>query len=169
MEKTEISVPAPSSEAARLVFGVNDETRKLIERELPVALKLRDEAVIISGDSASAERAASLLADLLGVAQDSMKGGRALALADIKYLLRQANAGGEVVKGAAKKMMSDVLVTTERGKPIGPRTAMAKKNTWTLCAAAMRWCLPLARRERARPTWRSPPPLPRSKTSRSRA
>ena len=122
MEKTEISVPAPSSEAARLVFGVNDETRKLIERELPVALKLRDESIVVSGDSAPAERAASLLADLLGVAQESMKGGRALALADVKYLLRQANAGGEVVKGAAKKMMSDVLVTTERGKPIGPRT-----------------------------------------------
>ena len=47
MEKTEVSVPSPSSEAARLVFGVNDETRKMIERELPVTLKLRDEAVIV--------------------------------------------------------------------------------------------------------------------------
>ena len=125
MEKIEISVPAPSSEAARLVFGVNDETRKLIERELPVALKLRDEAVIISGEQTPTEQAAHLLADLLSVAQDSLKGGRALAIADIKYLLRQAK-GGEAVQGGAKKMMSDVLVTTERGKPIGPRTAGQK-------------------------------------------
>ncbi len=126
MEKTEISVPAPSTEAARLVFGVNDETRKLIERELPVALKLRDEAIIVSGAGPDAERAASLLADWMSVAQDSLKGGRALALGDVKYLLRQAKGGGEVVAGAAKKMMSDVLVTTERGKPIGPRTAGQK-------------------------------------------
>ena len=126
MEKTEISVAAPSSEAARLVFGVNDETRKLIERELPVALKLRDETIVVSGAAPDAERASSLLADWLSVAQDSLKGGRALALGDIKYLLRQAKGGGEVEPGAAKKMMSDILVTTERGKPIGPRTAGQK-------------------------------------------
>ena len=126
MEKIEISVPAPTSEAARLVFGVNDETRKLIERELPVSLKLRDEAVIIGGDQTSAERVATLMADLLGIAQDSLKGGRPLALPDIKYLLRQTKSG-EIVKGGAKKMMSDILVTTERGKPIGPRTAGQKE------------------------------------------
>ena len=126
MEKIEISVPAPTSEAARLVFGVNDETRKLIERELPVALKLRDEAVIISGEATATERAATLMADLLGIAQESLKGGRPLALPDIKYLLRQTK-GGEIVKGGAKKMMSDILVTTERGKPIGPRTAGQKE------------------------------------------
>ncbi len=125
MEKIEISVPAPSTEAARLVFGVNDETRKLIERELPVTLKLRDEAIIIAGEPAMAERAATLLADFLGVAQESLKGGRPLALGDIKYLLRQSR-GGEVAQGSAKKMMSDILVTTERGKPIGPRTAGQK-------------------------------------------
>ena len=126
MEKTEISVPAPSSEAARLVFGVNDETRKLIERELPVTLKLRDETIFVSGAVADAERAASLLSDWLSVAQESLKGGRPIALGDIKYLLRQAKGGGEVEPGAAKKMMSDILVTTERGKPIGPRTAGQK-------------------------------------------
>ncbi len=126
MEKTEISVPAPSSEAARLVFGVNDETRKLIERELPVTLKLRDESILVSGVAADAERAASLLADWLSVAQDSLKGGRPLALGDIKYLLRQAKGGAAIEPGAAKKMMSDILVTTERGKPIGPRTAGQK-------------------------------------------
>ena len=126
MEKTEISVPAPSSEAARLVFGVNDETRKLIERELPVALKLRDEAVIVSGDAAPAERAAALVADLLSVAQESLRGGRALNLADVKYLVRQSKSGDAAPIGA-KKMLSDTLVTTERGKPIGPRTAGQKE------------------------------------------
>ena len=109
-----------------MVFGVNDETRKLIERELPVTLKLRDETIFVSGTAADAERAASLLADWLSVAQESLKGGRPLALGDVKYLLRQAKTGTEIVPGAAKKMMSDILVTTERGKPIGPRTAGQK-------------------------------------------
>ena len=136
MEKIEISVSAPSSEAARLVFGVNDETRKLIERELPVALQLRDESVVIAGDQTSAERVATLMADLLGIAQDSLKGGRALALPDIKYLLRQTK-GGEIVKGGAKKMMSDILVTTERGKPIGPRTAGQKEYVDALRSSEM--------------------------------
>ena len=132
MEKTEISVPAPSLEAARLVFGVNDQTRKMIERELPVALKLRDEAIVVSGDPAPAERAASLLADLLGVAQESLRGGRAFNMADVQYLVRQskdqsAPQNTAMAAGGAKKMLSDVLVTTERGKPIGPRTAGQKE------------------------------------------
>ena len=44
----------------------------------------------------------------------------------MKYLLRQAKGSAEIVPGAAKKMMSDILVTTERGKPVGPRTAGQK-------------------------------------------
>ena len=133
MEKTEISVPSPSSEAARLVFGVNDETRKMIERELPVALKLRDEAVIVVGARESVQNAAILLGELLAVAQESLRGGRALNIADVTYLVRQTKAGpGEgapapMAAGGAKKMLSDTIVTTERGKPIGPRTAGQKE------------------------------------------
>ena len=48
MQKTEINVPAPSSEAARLVFGINDETRKMIERELPITLQLRGETLVVA-------------------------------------------------------------------------------------------------------------------------
>ena len=132
MEKTEISVPSPSSEAARLVFGVHDETRKMIERELPVALKLRDEAVIVAGDAENAQSAATLVGELLAVAQESLRGGRPLNLADVTYLVRQSKNNGEgapapMAAGGAKKMLSDTIVTTERGKPIGPRTAGQKE------------------------------------------
>lgn len=127
--KTEISVPSPSSEAARLVFGVNDETRKMIERELPIALKLRDEAVIVTGDPDPTARAATLVGELLQVAQESLRGGRPLNLADVTYLVRQSrgDSPAHMAAGGAKKMLSDTIVTTERGKPIGPRTAGQKE------------------------------------------
>jgi phosphate starvation-inducible PhoH-like protein len=125
LEKFEISVPAPSVEVARLLLGTNDETRRMIEKELPVTVQLRDDVFYIAGEEAEAQKAAQLVSQLLEVAQGSLRGGRAFSGADVRYLVRQSKSG-QSVEGA-KKMLSDTLVTTERGKPIGPRTAGQKE------------------------------------------
>ncbi len=125
MQKIEISIPAPDLEVARLFLGTNDETRRLIERELPVTMQLRDGEFLIAGEEADAQKAANLVSQLLEVAHNSRRGGRAFSGADVRYLVRQAQ-GGASVEGA-KKMLSDTLVTTERGKPIGPRTSGQKE------------------------------------------
>ena len=135
MQKTEINVPSPSSEAARLVFGINDETRKMIERELPVTLQLRGDNLIVAGEEADANRIAPLVAELLGMAQDSLRGGRGFNAADVRYLVKRAK-NGESAEGA-RKMMSDTLVVSERGKPIGPRTQGQKEYVEALRAHEM--------------------------------
>ena len=61
------------------------------------------------------------------MAQKNLRGGRPLQASDVQYFLRQARedkAGGVVAQ--AGKVLSDTLVTTERGKPIGPRTSGQK-------------------------------------------
>ena len=72
-----------------------------------------------------------MLGELLSVAQESLRGGRPLNLADVTYLVRQTKNTGDaaapLAAGSAKKMLSDTIVTTERGKPIGPRTAGQKE------------------------------------------
>ncbi|HVF09514.1 MAG TPA: hypothetical protein VNA16_01855, partial [Abditibacteriaceae bacterium] len=47
---TRITVATPDSEAVRLLLGHLDETRRLIERELPVSIALRGEALIVTGN-----------------------------------------------------------------------------------------------------------------------
>ena len=117
----ETHIPAPSVEAARLLFGPNDETRRFIEREMQVSLDWRDGQLAVSGSDEMQKSAGLLVAELLDLAANSQNGGRALSPADVRYLVRRAKAGESVA--GARKMLSQTLVTTERGKPIGPRTA----------------------------------------------
>lgn len=123
-EKTELVVKAPGAEAVRLLLGNQDETRRLIERELPVRITLRGDDLVVSGESGDAQRGAQLLEQLLGVAQGSLSGGRALATADVRYLVQLAK-GGENVE-CAEELLTDTLLVSERGKSIGPRTVGQK-------------------------------------------
>ncbi len=119
-EKFEINIAVSSPEAVQILFGISDETRKLIEKELPISLNWKGENLIVSGTQEDAERIAPMIGDLLGVAQKSLKGGRQLSISDVRYLVGKAKAK-ESTKGAGK-MLSETLVVTERGKPIGART-----------------------------------------------
>ena len=121
VEKTEILIPAPRVEAAQTLFGVGDESRRFIERELGVALNWREGQLVVESNSPeNAQIAANLIAELLSIVEGASRGGRALVPADVRYLVRHAK-GGNSVEGA-RKMLGTTIVVSERGKPIGPRT-----------------------------------------------
>lgn len=121
MEKTEIFIPVPRVETAQTLFGPGDESRRFIERELQVALNWRDGQISIqSGSPEAAQLATVLLGELLGVVEGARSGGRLLLPADVRYLVRRAKGGGGVE--GARKMLGTTIVTSERGKPVGPRT-----------------------------------------------
>ena len=61
MAKTEIEVAAPDAEALRLLLGTQDETRRLVERELAVTVTVRGESLVVQGEPEAASRAANLL------------------------------------------------------------------------------------------------------------
>ncbi len=121
MEKTEILIPVSRVETAQTLFGVGDESRRFIERELQVSLNWRDGNISVqSGSPEAVQNATALLNELLSVVEGAKGGGRALLPADVRYLVRRAKGGGGVE--GARKMLGTVIVTSERGKPIGPRT-----------------------------------------------
>ncbi|MBV9467987.1 MAG: PhoH family protein [Abitibacteriaceae bacterium] len=120
----EISVTAPDVEAVRLVLGRQDETRRLIERELAVTVAVRDGALVVSGQPEATGRAAHLIEQLLEVARRNLKGGRPLEPADVRYMVEQTKTGDSQRPNA--NPLTDTLVVSERGKPIGPRTAGQK-------------------------------------------
>lgn len=121
---SEITVHAPDAEALRLLLGNQDETRRLIERELPIKIVVRGENLVVQGELKDAEKAAALIEQLLGVAKSSLKGGRTFGASDVRYLLGRSK-NGEGVSDAGK-MLSDTVLVSEKGKSIGPRTAGQK-------------------------------------------
>jgi phosphate starvation-inducible PhoH-like protein len=120
----EALVAVPDTETLRMLLGQQDETRRLIERELPVKLVVRDETIVVQGAPDAAKRGAGLLEQLLGVARRSLSGGRPLAAADVRYLVQLAKSGEDVSK--AESLLTDTLLVSERGKQIGPRTVGQK-------------------------------------------
>jgi len=119
--ENEILIPVPRVETAQTLFGTGDESRRFIERELQVSLNWRDGQIrVASGSPEAAQLAAALVSELLGVLESAKSGGRSLLPADVRYLVRRAKGGGGVE--GARKMLGTVIVTSERGKPIGPRT-----------------------------------------------
>ncbi len=121
---SEITVLAPHPEALRLLLGNQDETRRLIERELPIKIVVRGDDLVIQGEDVAAKSAAALIEQLLGVAKSSLSGGRSFAMSDVRYLLGRSKNGEAA--GEAGKMLSDTVVVSEKGKAIGPRTAGQK-------------------------------------------
>ena len=121
---SEITVHSPNPEALRLLLGNQDETRRLIERELPIKIVVRGEDLVVQGELKDAEKAAGLIEQLLGVAKSSLKGGRTFGASDVRYLLGRSKNGEEV--SDAGKMLSDTVLVSEKGKSIGPRTAGQK-------------------------------------------
>src|SRR5688500_10620111 len=96
----------------------------MVERELPVAVSVRGEDLAVSGERAAAERTARLLEQLEAIAGESLRGGRPLQAADVRYLVQQAKLGSEVTQATA--ILTDTVLVTERGRPVGPKTAGQK-------------------------------------------
>lgn len=113
-------IPVPDAETLRQLLGEGDSVRRAIEKQLPVRLAVREGQLYVSGEAKVAERAAVLLRDLMSVARNSLRGGRAVSTADVEYLVQRESNGEAVAQPG--KLMSDVVVVSERGKRVGPRT-----------------------------------------------
>lgn len=129
--KTSLAVPVAQRDALPLILGQQDQTRRLIERELGVDIALRDTTFLVSSaQEDNARRAVSVLDQLIGIAQNSLRGGRELNADDVRRLIQQAKAGDAPAAAKAVEQIGrafgDTVLVSERGKPIGPRTAGQK-------------------------------------------
>lgn len=117
--------------ALPLILGQQDQTRRLIERELEVEIDLRDTTFLVSSPQEDqARRAVSVLDQIIGIAQNSLRGGRALEIEDVQRLISQAKSGETAAAtqtvAQSGRALGETILISERGKPIGPRTAGQK-------------------------------------------
>jgi phosphate starvation-inducible PhoH-like protein len=132
-------IALPTVDITRQVLGHQDSTRRLIEAAVPVKLDLRDGELFVSGEAENVERTSDLLEQLVGVAQQSGRGGRSLSPADISRLVDQLKNGQAAPN--LEKILSDTVVVSERGKIVGPRTAGQKKYVQAIREKEMVFCI----------------------------
>ena len=103
-----------------VVFGKLDENIGLIEKELDVSIKSKNDKVLICGDEEKVEDATLLLKNLIETArkQDS------LSLSDVRYSISLIKNNE---KRPVSELLKDTVVYTSMGKPIRAKTLGQKR------------------------------------------
>lgn len=103
-----------------IVFGKLDENIGLIEKELDVSIKSKNDKVIICGDEEKVEDSTLLLKNLIETArkQDS------LSLSDVRYSISLIKNNE---KRPVSELLKDTVVYTSMGKPIRAKTLGQKR------------------------------------------
>lgn len=103
-----------------IVFGKLDENIDLIEKELDVSIKSKNDKVLICGEEEKVEDATLLLKNLIETArkQDS------LSLSDVRYSISLIKNNE---KRPVSELLKDTVVYTSMGKPIRAKTLGQKR------------------------------------------
>lgn len=102
------------------LFGRNDQNLKLIERSFGVRLLPRGSTVGIEGRDADVRQVSELLRRLI----DLHRSGHYVTGQELRYAITQARTGNAEV---LTDLYADVLVTTNRGKQLRPKTLGQKQ------------------------------------------
>ena len=107
-------VLADDQEAAALA-GARDENLRLIERAVGARIGARGAEIRVSGTPEQVGRATELLNELMKL----VRLGHPITPGEVEYAARMMGAGQV---GAADAVFSDVVLVSDRGKPVKPHT-----------------------------------------------
>ncbi|MCL4425714.1 MAG: PhoH family protein [Firmicutes bacterium] len=107
------------SDRATELFGYQDQNLKLIEKSFAVRLIPRGNEVVLQGEREEVDKVEKLLLRLNGALKDGH-----LSSAEIRYALRLTREGKEEV---LDDLFSEVVVVTNRGRPLRPKTLGQKE------------------------------------------
>jgi len=116
---SEAKLVLASTEEALALVGSHDETLRLIEREVGAQISARGNEIRIRGTEKQVTRAAELLAEL----RKLIELGHPITAGEVEYAARLVGSGRAQ---AEEVLFSDVVLVTDRGKPIKPHTQMQR-------------------------------------------
>lgn len=116
----EVTILLPNGQSIALLSGPNEENLRVIEEELNVKTVVRGSELIITGETADVELAKKLI-DQLSFMWSANKG---INTKKIRYALYSLKEEPDV---DLKKIFSEVILTTVRGKTIFPKTIKQKE------------------------------------------
>lgn len=120
MAKVESSIDINDINLLSIVFGKLDENIGLIEKELDVSIKSKNDKVIICGDEEKVEDATLLLKNLIETARKQDN----LSLSDVRYSISLIKNNE---KRPVSELLKDTVVYTSMGKPIRAKTLGQKR------------------------------------------
>jgi phosphate starvation-inducible protein PhoH and related proteins len=143
---TPLRITVSERAALPLILGERDETRRRLEKELGVSITLRDDTFeVAADDDEKARRAVEVLRQLTALAQSSLRGGRDWNPEAVRHLIAQAKNGSapeaENAVAQTARALGQTILVSERGKPIGPRTAGQKTYFDALQRADLTFCI----------------------------
>lgn len=120
MAKVESSIDINDINLLSIVFGKLDENIGLIEKELDVSIKSKNDKVIICGDEEKVEDATLLLKNLI----ETVRKQDSLSLSDVRYSISLIKNNE---KRPVSELLKDTVVYTSMGKPIRAKTLGQKR------------------------------------------
>lgn len=120
MAKVENSIDINDINLLSIVFGKLDENIGLIEKELDVSIKSKNDKIFICGEEEKVEDASLLLNNLI----ETAKKQNSLSLSDVRYSISLIKNNE---KRPVSELLKDTLVYTSMGKPIRAKTLGQKR------------------------------------------
>lgn len=120
MTKMEKSIEINDINIMPILFGKLDENIALIEKELGINIKSRDDKIFISGDEDGVEDGEVLLTNLIETASKQ----NSLNLSDVRYAISLIKNNE---KRPVSELLKDTLVYTSMGKPVKAKTLGQKR------------------------------------------
>jgi phosphate starvation-inducible PhoH-like protein len=114
-QASETKLVLADNEEAVALAGTHDENLRLIERELGAHIGARGNEIRVRGTREQVARATELLGELRKLVQM----GHPITTGEVEYAARLVGSGRAQ---AEEVLFSDVVLVTERGKPIKPHT-----------------------------------------------
>jgi phosphate starvation-inducible PhoH-like protein len=120
LTRTQVKILVPGHHDMVRLVGARDELLKVIEGAFSVNILVRGNEIVISGETAEAERVSKLFEELL----ELLDQGLVLTTESVAHSI-------DIIKAAEptspSEVLSDTLMTTHTGKAIRPKTAGQKR------------------------------------------
>ncbi|MBS5945437.1 MAG: PhoH family protein [Peptoniphilus harei] len=120
MAKVENSIDINDINLLSIVFGKLDENIGLIEKELDVSIKSKNDKIFICGEEEKVEDASLLLNNLI----ETAKKQNSLSLSDVRYSISLIKNNE---RRPVSELLKDTVVYTSMGKPIRAKTLGQKR------------------------------------------
>jgi phosphate starvation-inducible PhoH-like protein len=117
---TQVKILVPGHHDMVRLVGARDELLKIVEAAFRVSILLRGNEIVITGETAEAERVSTLFEELLSLLDQGLVLTAEAVGKSIEIIKTQDQA-------RPSEVLSDTLVVTHTGKPIRPKTVGQKR------------------------------------------
>jgi phosphate starvation-inducible PhoH-like protein len=133
-EGSESKVVLADDEEAAVLAGAQDENLRLVERAVGARIAARGNEVRVRGTREQVARATEVLGELMKLARL----GHPITAGEVEYAARLVGAGEA---DAAEAVVSDVLLVTDRGKPVKPHTPTQREYVRAIARADLTFAI----------------------------